>query len=50
MDTDLNTVATAPDVKIDIELKMRPELARPRPEVGLCSKFSDAALLILAVI
>ena len=29
---------------------MRPELARSRPEVGLCPKLSDAELITLAVI
>lgn len=50
MDADLDTLATALYVKIDDELKMRPELARSRPEVGLCPKLSDAELLCLAVI
>ena len=50
MDTDLDTLATALYVKIDDELKMRPELARYRPEVGLCPKLSDAELITLAVI
>ncbi len=50
MDTDLDTLATALYVKIDDELKMRPELRRFRPEVGLCPKLADAELLTLAVI
>ena len=50
VDTDLDTLATALYVKIDDELKMRPELARSRPEIGLCPKLSDAELLTLAVI
>jgi len=50
VDADLDTLATALYVKIDDELKMHPELARYRPEVGLCPKLSDAELLTLAVI
>ncbi len=50
MDADLDTLATALYVKIDDELKIRPELGRSRPEVGLCPKLSDAELLTLAVI
>jgi len=40
---DLDTLATARYVKIDDELKMRPELARPRPEIGPCPKLSRRA-------
>jgi hypothetical protein len=50
VDADLDTLATALYVRIDDELKMRPELARPRPEIGLCPKLSDAELLTLCVI
>jgi hypothetical protein len=50
VDADLDTLATALYVRIDDELKMRPELARPRPEIGLCPRLSDAELLTLAVI
>ncbi|MHB1584620.1 MAG: IS982 family transposase, partial [Acidimicrobiales bacterium] len=50
MDADLHTLATALYVRIDDALKMRPELGRPRPEIGLCPKLSDAELLTLAVI
>jgi hypothetical protein len=50
VDADLDTLVTALYVKVDDELKMRPELGRPRPEVGLCPKLSDAELLTLAVI
>ena len=50
VDADLDTLATALYVKIDDELKMRPELGRSRPEVGLCPKLSDAELITLAVI
>ncbi len=50
MDADLDTLATALYVRIDDELKMRPELARPRPEIGLCPKLTDAELLTMAVI
>ncbi|MDA8310012.1 MAG: IS982 family transposase [Actinomycetota bacterium] len=50
MDADLDTLATAVYVKIDDALKMCPELRRPRPEIGLCPKLSDAELLTLCVI
>ena len=50
VDADLDTLATAIYVKIDDELKIRPELGRYRPQVGLCPKLSDAELLTLAVI
>ncbi|MDA8357623.1 MAG: IS982 family transposase [Actinomycetota bacterium] len=50
MDADLDTLATALYVKIDDALKMCPELRRPRPEIGLCPKLSDAELLTLCVI
>lgn len=50
VDADLDTLATALYVRIDDELKMRPELVRSRPAVGLCPKLSDAELLTLAVI
>ena len=50
MDANLDTLATALYVRIDDALKMHPELGRPRPEIGLCPKLSDAELLTLAVI
>jgi hypothetical protein len=50
VDADLDTLATELYVMIDDELKMRPELGRRRPEVGLCPKLSDAELLTLCVI
>ena len=50
VDADLDTLATALYVKIDDELKMRPELGRRRPEIGLCPKLTDAELCTLAVI
>lgn len=50
MDANLDTLAVALHVKIDDEPKMRPELARSRPEVGLCPRLSDAELITLAVI
>ncbi len=50
MDANLDTLATALYVRIDDALKMHPELGRPRPEIGLCPKLSDAELLVLAVI
>ena len=42
VDADLDTLATALYVKIDDELKIRPEPRRCRPEIGLCR--DDAAL------
>jgi hypothetical protein len=50
MDTDLNTVATAPDVKIDGELKTNPDLRIAPPEVGIAPKLSDAELITMAVL
>ena len=50
MDADLDTLCTALYVKIDDELKIRPELRRHRPEVGLCPKLSDAELISLCVV
>ena len=50
MDADLDTLATALYVRIDDELKMRPELGRWRPNVGLCPKITDAELITLAVL
>jgi hypothetical protein len=50
VDADLTPPTIALYLKIDDELKMRPQLGRSRPEVGLCPKLSDAELLTLAVI
>lgn len=50
MDADLDTLATALYVRIDDELKMRLELGRWRPNVGLCPRLSDAELITMAVI
>ena len=50
MDADLDTLCLALYVKIDDELKNRPELRRQRPEVGLMPKLSDAELITLAVV
>ena len=50
VDADLDTLCTALYVKIDDELKIRPELRRRRPEVGLCPKLSDAELISLCVV
>ena len=50
MDADLDTLATALYVRIDDELKIRPELGRWRPNVGLCPRLSDAELITMAVI
>lgn len=49
MTTDLDTLATALYVKIDDELKISPQLAPPRPVVGIAPTLSDAELLTLAV-
>jgi Transposase DDE domain len=48
VDADLDTLCTALYVKIDDELKMRPELVRWRPKVGTAVQLSDAELLTLA--
>ena len=50
MDADLDTLATALYVRVDDELKIRPELGRWRPNVGLCPRLSDAELITMAVI
>ncbi len=50
MDADLDTLCTALYVRIDDELKTRPELRRQRPRVGLAPKLSDAELVCLAVV
>ena len=50
MDADLDTLCTALYVRADDELKMRPELARRRPRVGIAPKLSDAELITLAVV
>ncbi len=42
MDTDLDTLATAPYARIDDTLKARPELCPWRPKVGIAPKLSDA--------
>ncbi len=43
MDADLDTLAAAVDVRVDDEVKMR-------PDVGLCPRLPDAALITMAVI
>lgn len=50
MDTDLDTLATALYVRVDDLLKDRPELAPPRPRVGLRPKLSDAELVTMSVL
>ena len=50
MDADLDTLCTALYVRVDDELKMRPELVRYRPAVGIAPKLSDAELVTLAVV
>jgi hypothetical protein len=47
--TDLDTLATALYVKIDDELKDKPELNRWRPKVGIAAKITDAELITLSV-
>ena len=49
MDADLDTLAIALYVKIDDELKARPELVKPRPAGGIAPKLSDAELVTVAV-
>src|SRR5215468_854483 len=48
--TDLDTLATALYVKVDDELKARPELNRWRPRVGIAPKITDAELITVAVL
>lgn len=50
MDADLDTLCTALYVKIDDELKIRPELRRERPPVGIAPRLTDAELLTLSVV
>jgi len=50
MDADLDTLCTALYVCADDQLKMRPELVRYRPRVGLVPKLTDAELVTLAVV
>jgi hypothetical protein len=50
VDAGLDTLATALHVRIDDELKTRPELGRWRPSVGLCPRLSGAELITMAVI
>ena len=49
MDADLDTLATALYVTSDDLLQQAPELAPPRPWVGIPPKLSDAELVTLAV-
>lgn len=49
MHVDLETLAVALHVKIDDELKARPELTRPRPAGSMTAKLSDAELITMAV-
>jgi hypothetical protein len=50
VDADLDTLATAPYVKIDELLQRVPQLAPWRPAVGIAPKLSDAELVTLAVL
>src|SRR5207245_6758165 len=50
VDAELDTLATAPYVKIDDARKDDPGLAPWRPVVGICPKLSDAELLTLCVL
>ena len=49
MHADLETLATALYVKVDDELKARPDLMPPRPAGGIAPKLSDAELVTMAV-
>jgi hypothetical protein len=49
VDADLETFATALCVKIDDALRTEGELVRPRPNVGIAPKLSDAELITLGV-
>lgn len=49
MHADLETLAIALYVKVDDDLKSRPELAKPRPPVGIAPKLTDAELVTMAV-
>ena len=49
MDADLDTLATALDVRTDDLLKVSPERVPWRPKVGISPKISDAELITLAV-
>lgn len=49
MHADLETLAIALYVKVDDELKARPELMAPRPAGGIAPKLSDAELVTMAV-
>jgi hypothetical protein len=46
---DLETLAIALYVKVDDDLKTRPELLTPRPLVGIAPKLTDAELITMAV-
>ena len=50
MDGEPDTLATAPDVRIDDLVKSDPRLSRWRPVVGICPKLSDAKLVTVAVV
>ena len=50
VDADLDSLATALYVRIDDELKARPELRLWRPKVGIAPKLSDAELMTMAVV
>ena len=50
MDADLDTLCTALYVRVDDEMKMRPDLVRDRPAVGIAPKLADAELVTLSVV
>jgi hypothetical protein len=50
VDADLDTLATALYVRVEDEVKDRPQLAIWRPAVGISPKITDAELITLAVI
>ena len=49
MDTDLETLATAPYVTTDDLLRSHPEVLPRRPAVGIAPAITDAEILTLAV-
>jgi hypothetical protein len=50
VDADLDTLVTAPYVKVDDALQAAPQPRRWRPPVGIAPKLTDAELLTLAVL
>jgi hypothetical protein len=48
--TDIDTLATALDVRTDDLLKAFPQIAPDRPAIGIAPRLSDAELVTLAVL